>query len=196
MTFSQANQRLARALGFRDPRVIQSLIVTKAFRGGVKVIPHRDGCSNFVRPEGGAPSCVTFWYALEDATAANGCLMVVPVPHHTEPLRQRRVANERGFPYFEPVEPPVYARSSNAKEPVESQEKYNGSYEFTKLEVKAGSLVLMHGNLMHASGTKNSAKSRIAFNFGVVEGELPWLDDNYLQPYQGETEFEKLEPKT
>lgn len=45
---------------------------------------------------------------------------------------------------------------------------------------------------MHTSEANQSHKSRVAFNFRVVEGSYEWLDDNYLQPYEGETEFERL----
>ncbi len=68
----------------------------------------------------------------------------------------------------------------------------DGTYAYKNIEVKAGTLVLMHGNLMYTSEANRSMKSRIAYNFGVVEGEYDWLVDNYLQPYEGETEFEKL----
>lgn len=35
-------------------------------------------------------------------------------------------------------------------------------------------------------------KVRIAFSFEVAYGEYSWLPDNYLQPYDGEAEFERL----
>ena len=72
------------------------------------------------------------------------------------------------------------------------QKDGNGDLVFEQLEVKAGTLILMHGNLVHTSEANKSCKSRVAFNFGVVEGSYGWLADNYLQPYEGETEFERL----
>ena len=193
---STSNEQVARALGFRDPRITQSLIIMKAARSGHEVIPHQDGCSNFVRPEeADAPGAVTFWYALQDATAHNGCLMVVPGSHSTEPLRRRCRVNKHGLPEFVPVEPPVLPRASEFEEAVQPKRKEGGTYEYKKVEVKAGTLVLMHGNLIHASEANLSDESRVAFNFGVIEGTLPWLADNYLQPYDGTGEFEKLEPK-
>ena len=192
VTFSARHQQIARSLGFRDPRVVQSLVVTKASRVGTKVVPHQDGCSSFTDP----PSCVTFWYALEDATAENGCLMVKPGSHRTEPIKRRCRVNENGFPEFVPTETPLYADQKTAETldpdvPL-SADTLDG---FKKLEVRAGTLVLMHGNLIHASEANRSSKGRLAYNFGVVEGSLPWLADNFLQPADGETEFEKLEPK-
>jgi len=37
-----------------------------------------------------------------------------------------------------------------------------------------------------------SGESRVAFNIGVVEGELAWNAGNYLHPYEGQTEFKGL----
>lgn len=68
----------------------------------------------------------------------------------------------------------------------------DGEYVYTKLEVKAGSLVLMHGNLLHKSDANRSDKHRVAFNFNVIEGGCRWKEDNYLQPCEGQAEFEKL----
>ena len=48
-------------------------------------MPHQDGCISFTKPTSG----MTFWYTLEDATVENGCLLVAPGSHLTEPLSQR-----------------------------------------------------------------------------------------------------------
>ena len=50
----------------------------------------------------------------------------------------------------------------------------------------------MHGNLVRASEANRSGRSRIPYHFGVVEGGLERLNDDYLQPYDGDREFEKL----
>ena len=78
---------------------------------------------------------------------------------------------------------------------MESRTVLGGDAEFRKLEAKAGTLVLMYGNLIHASEANDSEQSRIAFKFGVVEGNLPWPADTSPQPAEGETELEKLECK-
>ena len=164
MTFSASNQQILRSLGYQDPRVTQSLIITKALEVSPRVVPHQDRCSNFTDP----PSNVTFWCALQDATADNGCLTVAPGSHIVEPIARRCRAGDRGLPQFTPVANPRYAKIAGSGELVEQKRNADGGYEFKPLEVKAGTLILMHGNLA----------------------------DNYLQPYDGETEFEKLEPKS
>ena len=50
-------------------------------------------------------------------------------------------------------------------------------------EVKAGTLVLIHGNLLHKSEKNTSEKGRIIYTFHVIEGEGVVYDDrNWLQP--------------
>lgn len=186
---SQTHVDVAKALGCTDPRVIQSLVIVKAAHVGAKVVPHQDGCSGFTDP----PSCTTFWYALEDATTKNGCLAVAPGSHRSRPLTRRCRRDKNGLPEFVNLEQPVHANvdgvSAEAEVPQKSRE---GALIYKQLEVKAGTLILMHSNLVHTSEANMSEKSRVAFNFGVVEGTHEWLADNYLQPYEGETEFEQL----
>ena len=50
-------------------------------------------------------------------------------------------------------------------------------------EVKAGSLVLIHGNLLHKSEKNLSQKGRIIYTFHIIEGEGMQYDaKNWLQP--------------
>lgn len=51
-------------------------------------------------------------------------------------------------------------------------------------EVKAGSLVLIHGNLLHKSEKNLSQKGRIIYTFHVIEGEgqRKYDERNWLQP--------------
>lgn len=50
-------------------------------------------------------------------------------------------------------------------------------------EVKAGTLVLIHGNLLHKSEKNTSQKGRIIYTFHVIEGEDAVYDaKNWLQP--------------
>ncbi|KAF7888093.1 uncharacterized protein EAF02_002634 [Botrytis sinoallii] len=185
---SPFHSTLARSLGYKDPCIYQSLIIVKAAEVGARVIPHQDGCSGFTNPS----SCTTFWYALEDCSTENGCLAVAPGSHRVEPITRRCITNGNGQPVFTDLEKPVYADIEGVDDSTLPKKNEKGEFEYKKLEVKAGTLILMHGNLMHKSEANRSSKSRVAFNFGVVEGEHGWLEDNYLQPYEGTTEFEKL----
>jgi ectoine hydroxylase-related dioxygenase (phytanoyl-CoA dioxygenase family) len=56
--------------------------------------------------------------------------------------------------------------------------------EYVPGEVKAGSLVLIHGNLLHKSERNLSQKGRIIYTFHVIEGGEGYRYDerNWLQP--------------
>ncbi|KLJ11510.1 hypothetical protein EMPG_13301, partial [Blastomyces silverae] len=60
--------------------------------------------------------------------------------------------------------------------------------DFELLEVSAGSLVLIHGNVLHQSERNTSDVSRFAYTFHVIEGAEEWTYDerNWLQPEPGE----------
>lgn len=49
-------------------------------------------------------------------------------------------------------------------------------------EVKAGTLVLIHGNILHKSEKNTSHKSRNIYTFHVIEGEEKYDERNWLQP--------------
>lgn len=49
-------------------------------------------------------------------------------------------------------------------------------------EVKAGTLVLIHGNLLHKSEKNTSLKGRMIYTFHVIEGEQVYDGRNWLQP--------------
>ncbi|KAF2663393.1 PhyH-domain-containing protein [Microthyrium microscopicum] len=179
---------IAKSLGYKDPRVTQSLVIVKAAEVGARVIPHQDGCSGFTDP----PSCATFWYALEDTTIENGCLQVAPGSHRSQPLTRRCKRDDTGKAEFVELDTPVFAKIDGTTDDTVPKRDDNGGYVYEKLEVKAGTLILMHGNIMHTSSANESRKSRVAFNFGIVEGTHDWKKDAYLQPYEGQMEFEKL----
>lgn len=85
---------VARDLGFRDPRVLQSMVICKQPEIGGAVPPHQDSSFLFTSP----PSAVGFWYALEDATLANGCLSLLPGSHRWAPVATRLVRASAGGP--------------------------------------------------------------------------------------------------
>ena len=49
-------------------------------------------------------------------------------------------------------------------------------------EVRAGTLVLIHGNLLHKSERNLSENSRFIYTFHVIEGDAEYDDKNWLQP--------------
>ena len=171
---------VARAIGFRDPRVLQSMVICKQPEIGGAVPPHQDSTFLYTDP----PSAVGFWYALEDATAENGCLSFLPGSHRWAPVRQRFVRAAGGGTGFEDNNGPRFPTGDEYGETAASntaEEEQRGEYKMG--EVKAGSLVLIHGNTLHKSERNTSDKGRIIYTFHVIEGEGTKYDErNWLQP--------------
>ena len=108
LTYSPLRRSVTRALGYQEPRVTQSQsIVQSAGRGSV-IVPHQDVCVSFTDPQ----SCLTFWYAFEDANIKNGCLFVARSSHVTQPIRKQLVEEDHGVPSFQTLATPLWARGS------------------------------------------------------------------------------------
>ncbi|KAI2618164.1 phytanoyl-CoA dioxygenase [Hypoxylon sp. NC1633] len=166
----------ARALGFRDPRCLQSMVICKQPEIGGAVPPHQDSTFLYTDP----PSAVGFWYALEDATAENGCLSFLPGSHRWAPVPRRFVRAEAGGTEFVDNDGARFPAGEDYGEEMGGPDK-DGEYKLG--EVKAGTLVLIHGNLLHKSEKNLSEKSRIIYTFHVIEGEGAEYDKrNWLQP--------------
>lgn len=72
----------------------------------------------------------------------------------------------------------------------------DGQYEHVNVEIKAGTPVLMHGNLRHTSAANQSSKTRMPFSFGVVvEGEYESFGSRttICSCMIGEAEFGRLD---
>ncbi|MCJ1483982.1 hypothetical protein MMC06_004150, partial [Schaereria dolodes] len=157
-TLTPRHAAIARALGFRDPRVLQSMVICKQPEIGGRVPPHQDSTFLYTDP----PSAVGFWIALEDAGVGNGCLSFARGSHRRVGVRKRfvrRTGEEEGkegggtgfvdvqgrrFPEGMEVEVGD-GEGEGKKEEGEEGEEYEAG------EVKAGTLVLIHGNLLHKS---------------------------------------------
>ncbi|KAL9124611.1 MAG: hypothetical protein Q9217_006074 [Psora testacea] len=172
-TFTSLHRGIGRALGFRDPRVLQSMVICKQPEIGGRVPPHQDSTFLYTDP----PSAVGFWIALEDATAENGCLSFAKGSHRRAPVKERFVRKEGGGTTFESVEGERWPKGMDLGGPkVEEEEEH---YELG--EVKAGTLVVIHGNLLHKSEKNLSGKSRFIYTFHVIEGVNIYDKKNWLQ---------------
>ncbi|KAI9805697.1 MAG: hypothetical protein M1833_005190 [Piccolia ochrophora] len=184
-TLCARNAAIVRSLGFRAPRVLQSMLICKQPEIGGRVPPHQDSTFLYTKP----PSAVGFWYALEDASVGNGCLSFARGSHRRVGLGKRFVRKEEGGTGFEKVEEEGrwpedglgYKQEDGSKE---------GQEEYTLGEVKAGTLVLIHGNLLHKSEKNFSGRSRFIYTFHVIEGANEYDEKNWLQP--GKDGFSQL----
>lgn len=170
MSLSRKNAAIARSLGFRDPRVLQSMIICKQPEIGGRVPPHQDSTFLYTDP----PSAVGLWYALEDATIENGCLSFAKGSQKRAPIKSRFV-RQGSSTGFENNQGEQFPMASDAA-PMEIEEEY------TTGEVKAGDLVLIHGNILHKSEKNTSQKGRIIYTFHMIEGQHEYDAKNWLQP--------------
>lgn len=166
---------VARSLGYKDPRCLQSMVICKQPEIGGAVPPHQDSTFLYTDP----PSATGFWYALEDATLENGCLSFLPGSHRWASI-DKRLVRKAGNAGTEMVdnEGSVFPTDLNG-----SQDKPQPEGDYVPGEVKAGDLVLIHGNLLHKSERNTSQKGRIIYTFHIIEGEGTRYDGrNWLQP--------------
>ncbi|KIV98585.1 uncharacterized protein PV09_09619 [Verruconis gallopava] len=174
ISLNSRNYAIARSLGFKDPRCLQSMVICKQPEIGGAVPPHQDSTFLYTNP----PSAVGFWYALEDATASNGCLSFVAGSHKRAPVLKRFVRSENG-------QATTFVDNTGPQFPSATRfmdEEENSPGEYTVGEVKAGTLVLIHGNLLHKSEKNLSGKSRFIYTFHIIEGENEYDGRNWLQP--------------
>lgn len=177
------NAAIARDLGYTDPRLLQSMVICKQPEIGGAVPPHQD--STFLYTN--LPSAVGFWIALEDCTVRNGCLSFAAGSHRRSPIKERFLRKKDG--------------SGTAFEPLEDEQQWPRGFEYEEPkdeiyqhgECEAGTLVLIHGNILHKSEKNTSAKSRFIYTFHVIEGEEHYDERNWLQIPGGPEAFTKLD---
>jgi phytanoyl-CoA hydroxylase len=172
---------VAKALRFSDPRCLQSMVICKQPEIGGAVPPHQDSTFLYTDP----PSAVGFWYALEDATLENGCLSFLPGSHLWSPVEKRlvRVDGGAGGTEIVPNKGSKYPAGKGFAVRNGDRAGTGKDEEYIPREVKAGTLVLIHGNLLHKSEKNLSQKGRIIYTFHIIEGEGTIYDEkNWLQP--------------
>ncbi|MFN4015346.1 MAG: phytanoyl-CoA dioxygenase family protein [Reyranella sp.] len=149
---------LAARLDLEEPLLLQSMYLFKQPHVGAEVGWHQD--ATFLRTD---PASVTgFWIALDDANQDNGCLVALPGAHRG-PLRQWF-----GYQGGELVSRTIDASPWPPVEPV-------------ALEVRRGTLIVLHGLLPHASSANRSPHPRQAYSLHVIDGRADYPADNWLQ---------------
>ncbi|XP_072931277.1 phytanoyl-CoA dioxygenase domain-containing protein 1 [Epargyreus clarus] len=164
-TYSDRVKAVCRELGFKEPSVVQSMYIYKNPGVGGEVVAHQDATYLYTEP---LPP-VGFWIPLEDATIQNGCLWMLRGSHksgvHRRLIRNPDKDKESKQALIYDTPSPIYPSSS-----------------FTPIPVSRGTLVLIHGNVVHKSAPNKSEKSRHAYTFHVIEKkDNAYSPDNWLQ---------------
>lgn len=197
-SFSPELQNVARSLSVHaQPKVLQSMIICKQPSIGGAVPSHNDSTFLYTDP----PSAIGFWFALEDCTLENGCLSFLPGSHRwpkdQQPPKAERpnvrpadAHNELGvargvnkrFVRKDPKNPDAGTTFSQL---ADDEETTWSDADARVAECKAGTLVLIHGSVLHKSEKNTSAKSRFIYTFHMIEGDesrAVYDERNWLQP--------------
>ena len=150
---------MGKQLGILKPRKLQSMHIFKQPNIGGEVGLHQDSTFLYTSPM----SCIGFWIALEDANIENGCLQAL-TGGHTIPLKKRFKLSNTGGTEFEILDETPWPDT-----------------QLDLLEVKAGTLVILHGQLPHYSAENTSNKSRQAFSIHLIDDNCHYAKDNWLQ---------------
>jgi phytanoyl-CoA hydroxylase len=150
---------LASLLGFARPLLIQSMYVFKQPNIGGEVTCHQDATFLYTEPV----SVVGLWFALEDACEENGCLWAIP-GGHLRGLKSRFFRAPGGGAGFETFDESAW--------PID---------HLVPLEVRKGTLIVLHGLLPHMSLTNRSPRSRHAYTLHLIESDCHYPADNWLQ---------------
>lgn len=150
---------LAAELGYRQPLLLQSMYIFKQPHIGGEVNCHQDATFLYTEPL----SVTGFWFALEDATTENGCLWALPGGHRLG-LKKRFVRAAGGGTRFEIYDDAPWLQDN-----------------LVPLEVRQGTLIVLHGLLPHLSYTNRSAQSRHAYTLHLIDGACHYPADNWLQ---------------
>jgi phytanoyl-CoA hydroxylase len=153
-----AVESLARELGFVEPLLLQSMYIFKQPGIGGEVTCHQDGTFLHTEPS----SCIGFWFALENATLENGCLLAEPGGHR-RPL-VARFRRDGWSTHMEQLD--ATPLPTDGLEP---------------LEAERGDLIVLHGQLPHRSNANRSDRSRHAYTLHLIDGTCRYSLDNWLQ---------------
>ena len=154
---------VAADLGLTKPQIWQSMYIFKQPGIGGEVCWHQDASFFDSDPI----TVTTFWFALEDATVANGCIWAEPGGH----LGRKGVLRER------------FVRTGRqvTMETLDTTPWPGTAVEALPLEVKAGTLIVFHGLLPHYSAPNRSAASRHAYTLHVTDGASAYSPSNWIQ---------------
>lgn len=145
-------------LGVKAPLLLQSMVIFKPPGIGGEVVCHTDSTYLYTEPM----SCIGLWFALEDATRENGCMWALP-GHQRAQLKSRFRRKADGMLRMEVLDPEPWSAAGTIP-----------------LEVRRGTLIVLHGQLPHMSGPNRSAKSRHAYTLHIIDGACRYPADNWL----------------
>ena len=153
---------LAADLGQSAPQIWQSMLICKQPAIGGAVRWHQDASYLFCE----TGHVLGFWFALEDADTDNGCLWMLAGGHRAPhgALRERFYRSGQRT-WLETLDSSPWPSWEQA----------------TPLPCAAGSLVVFHGLMPHASKANRSARSRLAYTLHATDAQAGYAASNWIQ---------------
>jgi phytanoyl-CoA hydroxylase len=164
-TYTPDLAAVAADIGLVDPLVLQSMYIFKQPGIGGEVGCHQDATFLYTDPI----TVTGFWFALEDATIDNGCLWAAPGGHRTglrELFKRTGAMSDDDGTVFDVLDPTPLPTPPD---------------ELVPLEVPAGTLVVLDGQLPHWSDANRSARSRHAYTVHCISATADYPAWNWLQ---------------
>jgi phytanoyl-CoA hydroxylase len=153
---------LAADLGMPDPQVWQSMVICKQPGIGGAVRWHQD--ASYLYCERGA--VMGFWFALEDADTDNGCLWMLPGGHRPpQGALRERFHREGPRTWLESLDTTPWPDWEQA----------------VPLPCKAGTMVVFHGLMPHASQANRSTRSRLAYTLHATDASAGYAVSNWIR---------------
>ncbi len=146
-------------LGIEHPLLLQGMYIFKQPKIGGEVTCHQDSTFLYTEPQ----RIAGLWFALEDATVENGCLWAIPGGQNLG-LKSRWHRNAEGGMSFDIFDSTPWPKD-----------------KLVPLEVRKGTLIILHGLLPHRSLANRSTKSRQAYTLHVISADCRYPAENWLQ---------------
>uniref|UniRef100_A0A915E5T2 Phytanoyl-CoA dioxygenase n=1 Tax=Ditylenchus dipsaci TaxID=166011 RepID=A0A915E5T2_9BILA len=165
-SFSEKIQCIIKQIGYKLPKIVQSMYIFKQPCIGGAVTDHVDSTFLQVEP---AEHLVGIWIALDDSTLTNGCLWFIPGSH------KENQANHYRFVRTSPkcLNSEETTSKGHLVKFVGTRPTYDQA-RFVPVEVKKGSLVLIDGKVVHKIEAEDTKWS-----------ELNWLQESDEYKFPG-----------
>jgi len=167
ITFSQPVKDVVKAVGFKKPIVCQSFYLMMQSPEGPSATGHQASTYVIVEPS----KLLSFCVAVNDCTVDNGCLEVIPGSHKKGDLKNKfiRNPNEKEFNQGKRF---IYT---------ESQPEYPDQ-GYVSIPLKAGSVLLMDGFLIHRATSCTSSEPRNMYAFHIYDAEkAQFSKENWME---------------
>ncbi|KAL3088298.1 hypothetical protein niasHT_023858 [Heterodera trifolii] len=180
ITFHERIKKIVSLTGAVRPRVMQSMFIFKQPKIGGSTNEHVD--STFLHTENG-DNLLGVWIAVDPANLDNGCLWFLPGSH-----KDAKYLSATKQYKFKRAETKQNGKKASTDGPLLKFVGNRPSFEgcnFVPLECTPGSVVLIHGDVVHKSAPNLSEKPRNAYTFHLVDFASEsngWNESNWLQP--------------